>query len=197
MRRSLALACLPLLLGLAPAQEALPVRHVIGNACGFVVDPPKTLREWRERADLVIHVRIVSQVSFEHETYRDFPDLMTAHEAEVLTLVKGHPRAVVEGGVQQVIQRGGRTIRPDHILFETWNGFDIMPIGSEWLLFLEWNQDLDGFTLFYREHGAVEFKGGHVATPAIDSYHREWNGRPAEEFLRAIREHRWAPSRRG
>lgn len=190
MRRSLALACVPLLLGLAPAQQALPVRHVIGNACGFVVAPPKTLKEWRERADLVVHVRILSQVSFEHETHGDFPNLMTAHEADVLTVIKADPRAVVEGAVQQVIQRGGRTMRPDHILLETWNSFDIMPIGSEWLLFLEWSAALDGFTLFYREHGAVEVNAGKVAAPAIDSYHREWNGRPAEEFLRAIREGR-------
>ena len=106
----------------------------------------------------------------------------------MLTLIKGHPRSVVEGAVQQVIQRGGRSIRPDHILLETWNGFDIMPIGSEWLLFLEWSAALDGFTLFYREHGAVEFKAGRVATPVIDSFHREWNGRRAEELLRAMRE---------
>ena len=69
MRRSLALAFVPLLMGMTPAQENLPVRQVVGNMCGFVVDPPKTLREWRDRADLVIHVRIDSQVAFEHETH--------------------------------------------------------------------------------------------------------------------------------
>ena len=98
--------------------------------------------------------------------------------------------SAVEGADQQIIQRGGRSIRPDHILLETWNGFDIMPIGSEWLLFLEWSAALDGFILFYREHGAVEFNAGRVATPTIDSYHSEWKGRPADEFLRAIREGR-------
>jgi hypothetical protein len=39
-----------------------------------------------------------------------------------------------------------------------------MPVGSEWLLFAEWNPRLNGFTLFYREHGAIEIKGAQVVT---------------------------------
>lgn len=184
MRRSLVLAFLPLLMGLAPAQQPLPVRYAFGNMCGFTVAPPKTLAEWRDRADLVIHVRVESQSFFEDHAHPHFTDLWTAHEVAVLTLIKGHPRAVAEGAVQQILQRGGRIERTDHILVETWNGFDMMPIGSEWLLFLEWNPRLNGFTLFYREHGAIQIKDGQVAT--ADTYHRVWNGRPAEELMEAL-----------
>ena len=188
MRRLVALTLTPLLLGLAPVQEPPPLRYAHGSSCGFVVDPPRTLDEWRERASLVVHVRVESQFSFEDHSHPHFTELATAHNATVLSVIKGHPMAVGEGAVQQILQRGGSRREADHILVEIWNGFDIMPIGSEWLLFLEWNPRLNGFTLFYREYGAIQFEDGFVATETVDRYHGTWKGRPAADLIAAVRQ---------
>ena len=184
MRHLAAIVSLPLMLELTPAQQRLPEVESVVLACGFVVPPPETLAQWRERADLVIRVRIESQFAFEHVRSELTTDIVTLHEAEVLDVIKGHPRAVAAGAVQQFLQMGGRIARPDHVETQTWNGFPIMPVGTEWVLFLEWNTALSGFTLFYREHGAVQVVDGTVITR--QGLLHEWNGRPLVEFLTAL-----------
>ena len=184
MRGVLVLPCLALL-GIAPVQqEQLPERHSFGFACGFPTNPPETLRQWRQRADMVLRVRIERHTAFEHNRSSGDYDVVTALDATVLDVVKGHVRGVAEGASQQIFQMGGRLRRPDHTEVVTWNGFDILPIGSEWVLFLEWNPRMDGFTFFYRELGAVEIKDGKVVA---DGHHAKWNGREVEEFLQAAR----------
>ena len=183
MRSLLALAFLPLVMGTAPAQQPVPEHHTSVFACGWMVPPPTTLREWRKRADLVILGRIDSQTSFE-DAATTFASIMTAHEVAVLDVLKGHPRSVAAGAVQQVFQNGGRVRRPEGFFTETWNGFPPMTIGSEWVLFLEWDARLNGFTLLYRQHGAVQILKGSVAAPG--TLHSSWTGRPADEFLQAI-----------
>ncbi len=185
MRHLIALTCLPFLLGYAPSQDDLPVRQTMVFACGFVVEPPKTPAEWARRADVVMHVRIDSQVGFETSPYGSRIDVMTAHEATVLALVKGHPRAVAEGASQSILQSGGRVRRADHYLLETVNGFDVMPVGSEWVVFLKWDARLNAFTLFYREYGAVRVQDGRIASKKARD-HQAWDGRPAGEFLSAV-----------
>ena len=171
--------------------ETVPIRYAHHFMCGFVISPPTSLAEWRQRADVVMHVRIETQSGFERTVWPplgaapSFPELFTAHEATVLTLIKGDQRATVEGGLQQILQHGGQQRKADHILIEVMNGFEMMPIGSEWVLFLAWDGALDGFTLFYRENGAVEIRDGKVS--ASGKYHRSLNGRPVEELIDALR----------
>lgn len=183
MRRLFALVCLPLLLGFAPTQEP-PERNTSVWACGFAFKPPENLREWRDRADLVIRVRIDSQTAFEYQRGAGPEHVVTAHEATVLEQFKGDPRAVAAGASQQVLQFGGTLRRPDAILKQTWNGFPPMPVGTEWVLFLEWSTHLNGFMPLLIDHGAVQLVDGKVAT----KLRPEWNGKPTEEFLRAMRE---------
>ena len=58
-------------------------------ACGFAFKPPESLREWSDRADLGIHVRIASQTAFEYQRGSGPEHVVTAHEATVLELFKG------------------------------------------------------------------------------------------------------------
>ena len=60
-----------------------------------------------------------------------------------------------------------------------------MPVGTEWVLFLEWSAHLDGFVPMLIEQGAVQIIDGRVATKA--TLHSAWNGRPVENFLSALR----------
>lgn len=171
--------------GVAPSQESVPERESVVFACGFVVDPPKSLPEWRQRAELVVRAKIVSQEAFEDVRSEWTTDIITAHEALVLDVIKSHPRAVAVGAVQQVLQHGGRIRRPDAWESLTVNGFRPLPVGSEWVMFLEWHARHQGFLPFYREHGAVQVIAGRIATPE-GSLHGDWNGRQIEAFLDAL-----------
>jgi len=199
MRRFLALALLVLLMGHAPIQESLPVRYYDIWMCGKTTGPPPTPGDLRRSADLVIHVRIDAQSAFVDEqfvtTYRsphfDTPDeelertVYTTHEATVLALVKAHPNAVVEGASERFIQRGGPMLHTEQKLIERVNGFDVLPVGSEWVLFLSWNPHLGVFSLYNQEH-ALPVRNGKVATEGY-GWHTEFHGLPAEEFMEALR----------
>jgi hypothetical protein len=110
--------------------------------------------------------------------------IVTAHLATVLDVVKAHPRAVSAGAVQEVLQFGGRIRRPDAFETHTVNSFSPLPLGSEWVLFLLWDERLNGFTLLYHQDGAVQIVDGKVA--AATGFHRSWDSRPVEEFLQAL-----------
>ena len=171
-------------MGQALAPQDVPEHESTVFACGFTVDWPTNLRGWRQGADLVVRVRIESQVAFENSKTEWSSDIVTAHEALVLDLVKGHPRAVAAGAVQQILQMGGRIRRPDGFYRQTWNGVPPAAVGSEWVMFLQWDSRLDGFTLFYRELGAVQIVDGKIANTGP---HQQWNGRPVEAFIKALR----------
>jgi hypothetical protein len=167
-----------------PVQDSLPERLSITIACGWAVPPPGTLAEWVQRANLVVRVRIDSHHPFDHEQAGGDPTLMMAVEATVLDVVKAHRRGVAEGASQQILQFGGRIRRLDHIEVSMVNGMAILPQGSEWLLFLEWNARLDGFTFFYGELGAVQVEHGKIANWRGAS---AWEGRPIGQLVAALR----------
>lgn len=185
MRPLILALCLVPLVGLRASTQDLPERRSIVFACGFVVAPPKAPREWRERADAVVRVRIESNVAFEEVRPSWTTNIVTAHDALILDVVKAHPRVVGAGALQQVLQMGGRFRRADAWESQTWNGFPVMPVGSEWILFLQWDSRLDGFTLFYREHGAVQIVGNTLRTHM--NLHRDWEGKSVDDFLAALR----------
>ena len=174
MRRLLALASLPLLMGLAPVQKDLPVRYADTLACGPVRGRPSLAHLWAS-SDLAVHVRIDAQRPFGQEESRtvvrssnfDAPEtqvyrtVYTKHEATVLKLLKEHPNGVGEGGSERFIQWGGAIRHDDHILIHRMNHFDILPVGTEWVLFLKWNPDFGAFTLGGQEH-ALPVRNGKI-----------------------------------
>jgi hypothetical protein len=196
MRRLFVLACLPLLMS---STQPLPVRHANIIACGPIRLDPFTPAELAERSDVVVHVRFDAQSAFDHEYVsrvllgghpgenvwedRVLSDVYTAHDASVLALLKGDPHAVVEGANHQIFQRGGRIQRADYILVETVNHEEPLPMGTEWVLFLHWSDELSGFG--FSAHDAIQIEGGRVAS-RVGSLDSAWAGREIAELRHAL-----------
>jgi hypothetical protein len=201
MRPWAVFVALPLLLAQAPAPAESPVepppisaprstasqivQEHISLACGPV--RPRAVEEWRKSADAIVHVRIDSQVTYDHEipTLRS-SQVMTAHEATVLDVFKGHPRAGVRGSSMTILQEGGIIARPDGLHRYRTNKLEILPTGSEWVLFLYWNTYLDGFGISHYEDGAFQIVSDTINAPGEGPFHDTWRGRPASAFLAAL-----------
>lgn len=185
-------------MGQSPVQESLPLRYYDIWACGSGIIPPPTLASRWAMSDLVVHVRIDAQSAFVDEQFRtiyrsprfDTPEqelerrAYTTHEATVLTLLKAHPNGVVEGASERFIQRGGPILHAGEMMIERVNGFDVLPVGSEWILLLSWNPRLAVFSLYDHAH-ALPVRNGKVATEGYN-WHTELDGLSAEGLLRTI-----------
>lgn len=181
--RPAALLLVPALLGTVSAQQPPREEHSIVTACGIL--PPRSIAEWKKRADAVMRVRIDSQESFEHDQSSLRPDIVTAHEVTVLEVFKGDSRAGVEGASQRLLQWGGRLHKGDVSRSQTWNNLPPFPIGSEWILFLHWHPGLQGFMPMMLEYGAIEIAGDRIVRAA--GVPGDWKGRSREALAAAIR----------
>src|SRR5688500_14902930 len=198
MRRFLALAPLVLLMVHAPVQGSLPLRYYDIWACGKIIPPPTLASRWA-MSNLVVHARIDAQSAFVDEQFRtiyrsprfDTPEqdlqrsAYTTHEATVLRVLKAYPNAVVEGASERFIQRGGPILHAGEMMIERLNGFDVLPVGSEWILLLSWDPRLGVFSLYDQAH-ALPVRNGRIATDA-DGWYTELNGVSAEEVMAAVR----------
>jgi hypothetical protein len=169
----------------AAAQER-PVLNSFSWSCGM--GPPATVAEWWQRADLIVRVRIDSQFAYADQQTLD--PVVTAHEATVSEVIKAHPRAVGVGASQTILQFGGTLDNGREIIVHSANGFQILPVGSEWLLFLRWDQYVEGFTPVTFAHGAFQIIDGKLVTPNATVFEKTWHARSANALIRALERER-------
>lgn len=178
MKRFVALAVLPLLAGPAPPVGSLPdvqppgeeqlagdpplTRMRVTLACGMA--PPTSFLQWSHHADAIVRVRIDAHRTFEE--YRDAerePDIMTELLATVLEVFKLHPEGVGAGATMAITHPGGIILREDGPEMHETNGFPPPAVGTEWFLFLRWQQETRQFWISYLEHGAFQVLNGLIA----------------------------------
>ena len=201
MTRWTLVVALPFLLAQGPAQAEFPgeplpipapppaqskiVQEHISLACGNV--PPASVAEWRNTADAIVHVRIDAQVTYDHEIPTlGSSQVMTAHEVTVLDVFKGDPRAGVAGSSMTILQDGGDILRADGIHRYRTNKLGILPVGSEWVLFLYWNSSLSGFGIVRYEDGAFQIAGDRIKTLGEGDFAEQWRGQLTSAFLAAL-----------
>jgi hypothetical protein len=169
----------------APSPESKIVQEHISLACGNV--PPATVEEWRNTTDAIVHVRIDAQVTYDHEIAAlHTSEVMTAHEVTVLDVFKEDRRAGVAGSSMTILQEGGDILRADGIHRFRTNKLGILPVGSEWVLFLYWNSYLNGFGIVRYEDGAFQIVGDQIKTLGEGDFAEQWRGQPASAFLAAL-----------
>jgi hypothetical protein len=86
-----------------------------------------------------------------------------------------------------VFQHGGTVQRADGPDTLIWNGFDTMSVGTEWILFLQWSNELEGFTIYHAEDGAFRILDESVVTLAGSVWGELWRGKPASVLIDALR----------
>ena len=169
-----------------PAEQKVVQSHLT-IACGIAT--PTSFGAWWSVADAVVHVRLDTQATSDHPEGND-TEVITTHEATVLDVYKRHPKVMSAGTSLPILQRGGVVARPDGLHRYHWNNFDIMPRGTEWVLFLYWNSYLDGFEVLHFENGAFEIRPDTIVTAGRAEFAERWKGRPASEFLASLESQR-------
>jgi hypothetical protein len=113
-------------------------------------------------------------------------EVMTAHEVTVLDVFKEDRRAGAAGSSMTILQNGGDILRADGIHRYRTNKLSTLPVGSEWVLFLYWNRDLQGFGIFRYEDGAFQIVGDTISTLREGPFADNWRGQLASAFLAAL-----------
>ena len=204
VRRTVAVTSLLLLLTAgAPLRlqtaEAPPHRVVMMTDCPFVQVGGT---DWRAFSDAVVRVRIDSKTSFETPGLENssYTHITTGYEANVIEVLKTHPRSLGAGASQTLYYPGGSIQRADGstdtlLVARSPN----LAIGSEWLLFLSWHEGVEGFMVDNGVVGAFEIEGDRVQPAGDDRWAAYWRGRTTESFMDAMRQfvtqHRNEPRR--
>lgn len=131
------------------------------TACGS--SGPWTLRgAWRD-ADAVMRVRVDSQFAYDHFVeFRPEPIIQTELEVTVLEVFKSHPQGVGAGASMPILHPGGTLMRADGEEMHETNGFAPPANGTEWFLFLRWDEGEQRFWINYLEDGALQMVGGDL-----------------------------------
>ena len=197
-----ALSITILTLGIAPApQEPLPLvsplgfgaqtevekptHHLITLGCGFA--PPSTITEWRKVAAGIVRVRINSHRAYDRSSEDGRPYIHTELEVTVLDVFKLHPRAASVGGTMSITHPGGTLERSEAFYVSTTNGFPPPAVGTEWILFLYWNEETDEIWISSLQYGAFEIVDGRIAPVERSPFGDLWRGKDAEVFADALR----------
>ena len=204
VRRAVAVTSLLLLLTAgAPLRlqtaEAPPHRVVRMTSCPFV---QVSGTDWRAFSDAVARVRIDSKTSFETPGLENEPytHVTTAYEANVIEVLKTHPRLLGAGASQTIYYPGGSIQHPDGstdtlLVARSPN----LAIGSEWVLFLSWHEGVEGFMVDNGVVGAFQIAGERMRPAGDDPWANYWHDRPVESFIDAMRQfvtkHRNEPRR--
>jgi hypothetical protein len=188
VNRLTAFVTLPLLLAQGPigGPPAAPSQRIVREvgAAGCGIAPPASMDEWRKMAAAIVRVRLDSQLTYDYEPPTRFNfGVLTAHEATVLDLFKTHPELLAAGRSVTILQNGGTIAREDGLHRYRMNNFDIMPAGSEWVLFLTWHKQVNAFMVAHSVDGAFQMRGGTISTRGWGEFAREWDGKPASGFL--------------
>jgi hypothetical protein len=85
-----------------------------------------------------------------------------------------------------ILQEGGDILRADGIHRYRTNKLDILPVGSEWVLFLYWNSYLEGFGIWGYEDGAFQMMQHTVNPLGHGPFAHRWRGQPASALLEAL-----------
>jgi hypothetical protein len=173
--------------GLGAQTEARkPTHHLVGLACGF---PSRTtLAEWWTVAAGIVRVRINSHLTFDRRPESGTrPNIYTDLEVTILDVFKLHPRAAGTGGTMTITHPGGTLETSDAYYVSRVNGFPPPAVGTEWILFLGWNEQLNEYWIAGLEQGAFEIVDGKVVPVESSQFGDLWRGKNAEVFADALR----------
>ena len=205
MRRTLLFWLVPLLGAFIPQHTLEPAPHTgleaagtprprVGSmsltwVCGS--SDPWTLRGAWKDADAIARVRVDSQFAYDH--FVEFwpePIIQTELEMTVLEVFKSHPHAVGAGASLPISHPGGTLMRADGEEMHETNGFAPPTNGTEWFLFLRWDEREQRFWINYLEDGALQVVGGDlvpVEAASLTTWLRAQMGAEAlAERLRAL-----------
>jgi hypothetical protein len=146
--------------------------------------------DWRAFSDAVVRVRIDSKSSFATPGFEStsYTHITTAYEANVIEVLRAHPRSLGAGASQTIYYPGGSIQHPDG----STDTLVVTPsprfaIGTEWVLFLSWHADAERFMVDSGILGAFQIEGERMLPAGDDPWASYWRGRPAESFMDAMR----------
>jgi len=159
-----------------------PERTVGSVGCGPIVPP---LAIWWRQVSAVLHVRIVSSVSFHNNRYDDeelYVD--TSLQATILEVFKRHPGVSDVGDTITMLVPGGRRLSAAGPVRHVMNNVPPPQTGTEWIVFLDRIRNSDAFHISYYERGAFRVRDGKVISVG---WRATGPGADQREFVRALR----------
>ncbi len=164
-----------------------PTRHMPVIACGG--PPPSTIAEWWTAAAGIVRVRINSHVqTFDRNPDPELPPyIYTELDVAVLDVYKLHPHGTAVGGTMTITHPGGKLELVDAYYVSVTNNFPPPAPGTEWILFLYWNEDLNEFSIFSLQYGAFLIAETKIAPIAPSRFGDAWGGREVDDLAAAIR----------
>ena len=82
---------------------------------------------------------------------------------------------------------GGTLEKADAFYVSIANSFPPPAVGTEWILFLYWDEDTDQFWISSLQYGAFEIVDARVAPVADSRFGALWRGQEADAFADALR----------
>lgn len=151
--------------------------------------PPDTLEALWSEGHAVVRVSIQSSLVTTYRTPSSSagsPRVFTAHMATVNEVLKGDAPTSPIGGVIRIIQSAGEIELADKRI-RVRGGFDPFVIGAELVLFLEWNDHLNGYDILYGPSGSFLLVPGQVITFGTQGPAARVKGMRSDEFLAILR----------
>ena len=143
---------------------------------------------WKD-ADAIVRVRVDSQFAYDHfaESWPE-PIIQTELEVAVLEVFKSHPHAVGPGASMPILHPGGTLTRTDGAETHETNGFAPPANGTEWFLFLAWDDGEQRFWINHLEDGALQVVGDELVPVEGASLTTWWRAqRGAEALAKGLR----------
>lgn len=141
---------------------------------------PDTIAGLFEESEAVLLVRVVGA---REVTGRSPIHSRSQYPVLVVEKFKGDGSIPSKGPGFTVVRRGGLSADQAEV------GFEQFKAGDEYVLFLRYNRELEGYTVAYGPSGAIRIDPGGTAKalgPAKAT--RSFTGRPTEDLLTTLRE---------
>ena len=173
MKCSLLIAMLGALLSSAGAAPVIAFQERVWHFYSHPSEPPSTLSERLEAADLVVLGTIQSRgVELDFPATEKVPKITTTSAFVVKEVVKGGPFAVPSGAHIRVFREGGEVKRNGETLRVINHSLpDLEP--GDYVLFLRGSRTKQGYEVMWAADGVFHFASDNIRSPGNSRLNRE------------------------
>jgi hypothetical protein len=183
MKTFVACAAIVLVTGGLRARQEKPVVTTEGIVDSVM--PPPTLREAAQQAAAIVIGTVTQERT--HHLLGDASSTRAVYSVKVSQVLRSNP--LLTQPVFDVYRYGGDVDKGDHIIRRVQRGFPRFVPSHRYLMFLSWNEALQGFQPQYGPNSVFELSpDGRVDTPGKASYARSQTVKSSATLIADIRQ---------
>jgi hypothetical protein len=151
--------------------------------------PPDTLREMILQADLVVRGRLIGASPRDEAVKGGNRGTVTrtAYRLKIDEVLHTKDSKIIDASTIDIVRSGGDRDRGSHIQRSQQAGFPPFETGTDYLLFLVWNESLSAWVPPYGPDSAFDLRKGVVDSPGKAAVTNGLKGLPATDFLDRVR----------